>query len=371
MKKIIRIILVSLLLIVQTSCNAPRTFNNDIELYTEIRNNTLSKNNYSLVNECNIHNVYSDTDTDNEGSGERVLRKTIIVEGDNKLIQDTLIGDDYEDTFYIIEYDGKVYDQKNNEYIDNKESFYEANAYLLVDRFLLETDNITKINKIDDTRLEIEFNEKINELAEVIFRSCFHEREDGPKMTKFEVNNYKLSYTNDYLLDEVEIEANVYFNSSSDDGFSYDILVNVDNYDQIDLPITEESVAIKPERQYFSKGYVDKNGNLFTNDKIHPNQNFAVAYFNTQFENDEFDIGNPYGYVQLLDCTNISLDDYYEGKSPIEYVLYYDEDVYYWLRSDTEEEYPYLYYLDDDYFTFTIDDKEYFFSIDDYQYIKK
>lgn len=368
MKKIFKIIFIVLFLITLAGCNTDNAISNDIDLYDKIRKNTLIKNSYFLNSECKSYGVYSDKDQENEGSGEITIQKIIVVEGDNKLIQDTLIRDDYTDTFYIAEYNGKVYHVTNNTYIEDKDAFYETWAYLLIDRYLLDKDDIVNISKVDETHLKIEFNEKINDLVEVIIRSYFHESIDGPKISKLEVSNYTLSYSEDFLLDEINIEVNMYFDNDNNNSFKNTISVQVSDYDNVDFPLTEEDVTVKPERQYFSMGYFGEDGKLVTNDVVHPNQNIAIAYFTVQFENDEFDIENPYGHVQFLDCTNLSIDDYNNGKSPIEYLLKYD-DYYYWVKLDTGDTFPYIYELDDEFFILQIDGNNYFFDVEDFQYI--
>lgn len=234
---------------------------------------------------------------------------------------------------------------------------------------MLDKDNIKNITRIDDTHIEIEFNEKINDLGESIIRSYLHDSKDGSQMTKFEVSKYALSYTNDYLLDDIKMDIDIYFDND-DIGSTHNIYIQVSKYDEVDLPLSIEDATVKPERQYFSMGYVDKDENLVTNDMVHPGQNIAIAYFNVQFENDEFDLENPYGIVKFFDCSNISLDDYNNDKNPIEYSLKYnnDDDEYFWISSDSKETFPYLYRLYDDYFILQINDKDYFFNLDNYQY---
>lgn len=359
MRKIIVYALMMALLFSLTSCAGNSTNNSDIVLYNTIRNNTLNKTNYTLTNTFK---------TDRTNHEVLKLEKIMYIDGEKMLVKDTLIEDDYVDTIYSLKMGDKMYDESNNKAIDDSEAYIIDRAYLNIDYFLLDEENVVSVTKVGDTQLNVVFDEEINNTADIVFRSFFHEATDGPKITAVEVKNVILSYSKDNLLLDMNMDIETFYDDDIEHGLAASIEIKMDNYDYTIVDFEEKDLEEKPVRQYYSRGYVDENGKLVSNEEIHPENQLAIAYLNIMFDNDEFNLDKPIGLVKLMDCSEMSLEDYYSGNNPIIYSLIMDSGKLCWIDEVTNEIYPYSYHLFKDYFVIELNNKNYLFGLEQYNY---
>lgn len=359
MKNIIKTLITIFATCILVGCTGASVHNDDISLYDTIRINTLKKTNYTLT---------STFKTDRTNHEVLKLEKVMYIDGDKTLIKDTLIEDEYVDTIYTLKMGDKMYDESNNIVVENQELFIEDRAYLDIDYFLLDKENVVNVIKVDDSHLNIEYNDKINKTAEIVFRSFFHEAADGPKITDVRVNSIVLTHSQDNLLLNMNLEIETFYDDDIENGLTSTLEIKIDNYDYTTVDFEEEDLEKKPVRQYYSRGYVDDNGKLVSNEEVHPENQLAIAYLDIMFDNDEFNLDKPIGFVKLLDCSDISIDDYYAGINPTTYNLIMDDEKLCWVNDDTNEQYPYSYYLSEEYFVIELNGKNYFFGLEQYNY---